>query len=49
MARTPQLLEFAARHGLRCVTIADLVRYRLQHDMDQKHQPDSSSNGALHT
>ncbi|CAL8468929.1 g8470 [Coccomyxa elongata] len=49
MARTPQLLEFAARHGLRCVTIADLVRYRLQHDMDQKPQPDSSSNGALHS
>lgn len=47
MARTPQLLDFAAHHGLRCVTIAALVRYRLQHDMDQKGQQDSSSNGAL--
>lgn len=32
MARTPQLREFAAVHGLRCITIADLVRYRLRHD-----------------
>jgi 3,4-dihydroxy 2-butanone 4-phosphate synthase/GTP cyclohydrolase II len=28
MARLPQLMEFAARHGLRILTIADLVRYR---------------------
>jgi len=32
MARTPELLEFAARHGLKCITIADLVRYRLKHE-----------------
>ncbi|GLC33077.1 hypothetical protein PLESTB_000373000 [Pleodorina starrii] len=32
MARTPQLLAFAKRHGLRCVTIADLIRYRLRHE-----------------
>jgi hypothetical protein len=32
MARTPQLRDFAAVHGLRCITIADLVRYRLRHD-----------------
>ncbi|EFJ47614.1 hypothetical protein VOLCADRAFT_61351 [Volvox carteri f. nagariensis] len=32
MARTPQLLDFARRHGLRCVTIADLIRYRLRQD-----------------
>ena len=42
MSRTPQLLEFAARHGLRCVTIAELVRYRLQHD---GYQAQASSNG----
>lgn len=28
MARTPQLMEFAKRHGLRFITIADLIRYR---------------------
>jgi 3,4-dihydroxy 2-butanone 4-phosphate synthase/GTP cyclohydrolase II len=32
MARTPELQAFAARHGLKCITIADLVRYRLRHD-----------------
>jgi 3,4-dihydroxy 2-butanone 4-phosphate synthase/GTP cyclohydrolase II len=32
MARTPELLEFAARFGLKCITIADLVRYRLKHE-----------------
>jgi 3,4-dihydroxy 2-butanone 4-phosphate synthase/GTP cyclohydrolase II len=28
MARLPDLLEFAARHGLRIGTIADLIHYR---------------------
>jgi 3,4-dihydroxy 2-butanone 4-phosphate synthase/GTP cyclohydrolase II len=28
MARLPHLMEFAARHGLRILTIADLIRYR---------------------
>ncbi len=32
MARTPQLVKFAEREGLACVTIADLVRYRLRHE-----------------
>jgi 3,4-dihydroxy 2-butanone 4-phosphate synthase / GTP cyclohydrolase II len=32
MQRTPQLLEFSKQHGLRCITIADLVRYRLRHE-----------------
>ncbi|KAG2425762.1 hypothetical protein HXX76_013388 [Chlamydomonas incerta] len=32
MSRTPQLLEFAKRHGLKCITIADLIRYRLRHE-----------------
>jgi 3,4-dihydroxy 2-butanone 4-phosphate synthase/GTP cyclohydrolase II len=29
MARVPQLLEFAAKHGLKIITIADLIRHRL--------------------
>jgi 3,4-dihydroxy 2-butanone 4-phosphate synthase/GTP cyclohydrolase II len=29
MARMPDLEEFAARHGLRILTIADMIRYRL--------------------
>ncbi|MBM4372844.1 MAG: bifunctional 3,4-dihydroxy-2-butanone-4-phosphate synthase/GTP cyclohydrolase II [Deltaproteobacteria bacterium] len=32
MARLPQLLEFGERHGLRVVTIADLIRYRLERE-----------------
>lgn len=32
MARTPQLLKFAEQHGLKCITIADLIRYRLKHE-----------------
>jgi 3,4-dihydroxy 2-butanone 4-phosphate synthase/GTP cyclohydrolase II len=28
MARTPDLIAFAERHGLRVVTIADIIRYR---------------------
>lgn len=30
MARLPDLLEFAVRHGLKVGTIADLIRYRLE-------------------
>ncbi|MFO1153480.1 MAG: 3,4-dihydroxy-2-butanone-4-phosphate synthase [Rhodospirillales bacterium] len=32
MARTPELLAFARRHGLKTATIADLIAYRLRHD-----------------
>lgn len=32
MARVPQLLRFAEAHGLHLITIADLVRYRMEHE-----------------
>jgi 3,4-dihydroxy 2-butanone 4-phosphate synthase/GTP cyclohydrolase II len=32
MARTPQLIEFCAQHGLKLVTVADLIRYRMQNE-----------------
>ncbi|HWI64074.1 MAG TPA: bifunctional 3,4-dihydroxy-2-butanone-4-phosphate synthase/GTP cyclohydrolase II [Symbiobacteriaceae bacterium] len=32
MARVPQLLQFAAQHGLKIITIADLVRFRLDEE-----------------
>ena len=32
MARLPDLEKFAAEHGLKVVTIADLIQYRLQND-----------------
>jgi 3,4-dihydroxy 2-butanone 4-phosphate synthase/GTP cyclohydrolase II len=32
MARVPELMRFAARHGLKMVSVADLIRYRLRHE-----------------
>ncbi|HEV2315174.1 MAG TPA: 3,4-dihydroxy-2-butanone-4-phosphate synthase [Candidatus Acidoferrales bacterium] len=32
MARVPQLAEFCRRHNLKLLTIADLIRYRMQHE-----------------
>jgi 3,4-dihydroxy 2-butanone 4-phosphate synthase/GTP cyclohydrolase II len=32
MARIPQLTEFCLRHGMKLLTVADLIRYRMQHE-----------------
>ncbi len=32
MARTPQLVEFCHQHGMKLLTVADLIRYRMQHE-----------------
>src|SRR3984885_552699 len=32
MARVPQLKEFCAKHNLKMCSVADLIRYRLQHE-----------------
>src|SRR5215469_6502820 len=32
MARVPQLIEFCRMHGLKLLTVADLIRYRMQHE-----------------
>src|SRR5215467_13992320 len=32
MARVPQLQEFCARHGLKMLSVAELIRYRLKHE-----------------
>jgi len=32
MARLPELVDYARRHGLKLVSIADLIGYRLRHD-----------------
>ena len=32
MARMPDLVTFAQKHGLKIATIADLIAYRLKHD-----------------
>lgn len=49
MARTPQLLEFAREHGLKCITVAQLVRYRLSTEglpAADGPSPQGSANGA---
>src|SRR5438874_9135449 len=32
MARVPQLEEFCQRHGLKMISVADLIRHRLRHE-----------------
>jgi 3,4-dihydroxy 2-butanone 4-phosphate synthase/GTP cyclohydrolase II len=32
MARVPQLIEFCKQHNLKMLTVADLIRYRMQHE-----------------
>jgi 3,4-dihydroxy 2-butanone 4-phosphate synthase/GTP cyclohydrolase II len=32
MARVPDLVEYCARHGLKMITVADLIAYRRQHE-----------------
>ena len=32
MMRTPELVKFAAQHGMKIVSIADLIRYRRRHE-----------------
>jgi 3,4-dihydroxy 2-butanone 4-phosphate synthase/GTP cyclohydrolase II len=32
MARVPQLIEFCAQHDIKMLTVADLIRYRMQHE-----------------
>jgi 3,4-dihydroxy 2-butanone 4-phosphate synthase/GTP cyclohydrolase II len=42
MARLPELEEFAQRHGLPIVTIADLIRYRRRHEKLVKRVAEAS-------
>jgi 3,4-dihydroxy 2-butanone 4-phosphate synthase/GTP cyclohydrolase II len=32
MARVPQLREFCIRHGLKMISVAELIRYRMKHE-----------------
>jgi 3,4-dihydroxy 2-butanone 4-phosphate synthase/GTP cyclohydrolase II len=45
MARVPQLAEFTRAHGLRMISVADLIRYRLQTERFIRRQ----SEGCLRT
>ena len=44
MARVPQLEAFCARHGLLMISVADLIRYRLQNERFVRRQ----AEGRLH-
>jgi 3,4-dihydroxy 2-butanone 4-phosphate synthase/GTP cyclohydrolase II len=45
MARVPQLKEFCTQHGLKMISVADLIRYRLQNERFVQRQ----SEGCLRT
>jgi 3,4-dihydroxy 2-butanone 4-phosphate synthase/GTP cyclohydrolase II len=38
MARVPQLRDFCARHGLKMISVADLIRHRLRHEQYVRRQ-----------
>ncbi|HXX71358.1 MAG TPA: 3,4-dihydroxy-2-butanone-4-phosphate synthase [Candidatus Acidoferrum sp.] len=42
MARTPQLVEFCHTHGMKLVTVADLIRYRMQHERNVRRIAEST-------
>ncbi len=41
MARVPQLIEFCRVHGLKLVTVASLIRYRMQHERNVRRIAES--------
>lgn len=45
MARVPQLREFCSRHGLKMISVADLIRYRLRHEQYVHRK----AEGCVHT
>jgi 3,4-dihydroxy 2-butanone 4-phosphate synthase/GTP cyclohydrolase II len=45
MARVPQLREFCGRHGLKMISVADLIRYRMKHEKFVRRV----AEGCIHT
>jgi len=45
MARTPELIAFCHAHGLKLLTVADLIRYRMEHERHLRRIAEST----LHT
>jgi 3,4-dihydroxy 2-butanone 4-phosphate synthase / GTP cyclohydrolase II len=41
MARIPQLIEFCRLHGMKLVTVASLIRYRMQHERNVRRIAES--------
>ena len=49
MARLPQLVDYARRHGLRLISIADLIRYRLDTERFVRRQAEAAMPSAFGT
>ncbi|MFM7674569.1 MAG: bifunctional 3,4-dihydroxy-2-butanone-4-phosphate synthase/GTP cyclohydrolase II [Synechococcus sp.] len=49
MARLPQLADYARRHGLRLISIADLIRYRLDTERFVRRQAEAALPSAFGT
>jgi 3,4-dihydroxy 2-butanone 4-phosphate synthase/GTP cyclohydrolase II len=47
MARLPQLVDYARRHGLRLISIADLIRYRLDTERVVRRQAEAALPSAF--
>ena len=47
MARLPQLVDYAKRHGLRLINIADLIRYRLDTERFVRRQAEAALPSAF--
>ncbi len=47
MARLPQLVDYARRHGLRLISIADLIRYRLDTERFVRRQAEAALPSAF--
>ncbi len=47
MARLPQLVDYARHHGLRLISIADLIRYRLDTERFVRRQAEASLPSAF--
>jgi 3,4-dihydroxy 2-butanone 4-phosphate synthase / GTP cyclohydrolase II len=47
MARLPQLVDYARRHGLRLISIADLIRYRLDTERFVRRQAEADLPSAF--
>ncbi|MEB3352019.1 MAG: bifunctional 3,4-dihydroxy-2-butanone-4-phosphate synthase/GTP cyclohydrolase II [Cyanobacteriota bacterium] len=47
MARLPELAEYAQRHGLRLISIADLIRYRLDTERFVRRQAEAALPSAF--
>ena len=47
MSRLPQLVDYAHRHGLRLINIADLIRYRLDTERFVRRQAEASLPSAF--